>query len=115
MGLKVVNRVDLAARLKELMKERGYSVNRLSRESGVAWTTIKNYFNSDCQPTIGTLDLLCKGLGITLVQFFDVEGNSGLTTEQRDLLNRWSMITAEQREMLDTLLNIIIKSNQVKG
>ena len=74
---------DFRERLKVLMEERGMNIHSLAKKSGLSWNTIKNFFVRDTKPTVMTVSMLCDGLGITLAQFFDVEGGHSYLTEQQ--------------------------------
>ena len=59
-------------RLMQLCYEKRMSINMLANESGVAPSTIKNIlYGKSRNPGIVTLKILCDGLGITLIEFFD--------------------------------------------
>ena len=61
-------------RLIHLCEERRMSINKLSNESGVAPSTVKNILYGKSQnPGIVTIKILCDGLGISLTDFFDTE------------------------------------------
>ncbi len=65
-------RKAVVKRLKELIKERRITVNKLANLSGVAPSTVKNIFNGKSQnPGVVTLKLLCDGMGITITEFFN--------------------------------------------
>ena len=50
------------------------SIHKLATESGVAPSTIKNILYGKSQnPGIVTLKMLCDGLGISLVEFFNTD------------------------------------------
>ena len=50
------------------------SIHKLATESGVAPSTIKNILYGKSQnPGIVTLKMLCDGLGISLVDFFNTD------------------------------------------
>ena len=55
--------------------------------------------------TIQTLDKVCKGLGISLSQFF-AEGSDAvsLTPEQKDMLDNWSALNIQQKQIIRDLL-----------
>lgn len=66
-------------RLLELCGDRKISIHKLATESGVAPSTIKNIlYGKSKNPGIVTIKMLCDGLGISLIEFFD-------TKEFRDL------------------------------
>ena len=55
-----------------LCEEKKITINKLATESGVAPSTIKNILYGKSQnPGIVTLKMLCDGLGISLIEFFD--------------------------------------------
>ena len=108
--------MDVKARLKALMNERSWTIYRLAKESNVAWTTIRNMFARDTEPSITTLESLCKGMGITLVQFFDEDNSMGLSSEQVLLLKEWSRLREKDKrliqEMIDSLNEKKLKAKE---
>ena len=56
-------------------------------------------------PTLPTLEAVCNGFGITLVQFFsDRTEASALTSEQQELFSKWSTLTERQKKLLLELM-----------
>lgn len=85
------------------MKVRGWSEYRLAKESGVPQSTI--IFNRNYQPSIASLELICKSFGITLAQFF-ADGNFvELTDEQYQFFQRWAALKPEQKALIDELID----------
>ena len=80
--------MNLQSKIRALMEERGWTVYRLAKESGVSWSTIRNMFDRNTEPTVPTVEALCKGLGITLEELLLGEGFTALDDEQKDLRNR---------------------------
>lgn len=97
--------MDTLDRIKQLRDERNWSNYQLSKISGVSQTTLRNMFTRNTLPGIATLETLCKGFGITLSQFF-AEGDEpvDLDNEQREMLNRWSTLSKEQKSALLELI-----------
>ncbi len=61
-------------RLLVLCEQKNMSIYKLAMESGVAPSTIKNIlYGKSKNPGIVTIKMLCDGLGITLVDFFNTE------------------------------------------
>ena len=59
-------------RLLVLCEEKRMSINKLATESAVPPSTVKNILYGKSQnPGIVTLKMLCDGLGITIVEFFN--------------------------------------------
>lgn len=71
-------------RLLTLCEERNMSIHRLATESAVPPSTIKNIlYGKSRNPGIVTLKMLCDGLGISLVEFFDTPVFRSLEQEVR--------------------------------
>lgn len=93
-------------RIRQLLQERGWTVYKLSKLSGVSQSTISNMFARNNDPSIGTLEDICGAFGITLSQFFANEGELvALNNEQVEMLEKWSTLTSEQKNALLKLLN----------
>ena len=100
--------MDVKKRMQELLDQRGWSMYRLSQEADIPWSTVRNVMKKNTEPMISTLEILCKGLGISLSQFFDVDEQGGLTADQRRMLDMWGMLNERERaavlEMIELLL-----------
>ncbi len=69
-------------RILNLLNERKMSIHKLALESGVAPSTIKNIlYGKSVNPGIVTLKMLCDGLDITLIEFFNTEEFKNLEQE----------------------------------
>lgn len=56
----------IAARLKELRGERGWSLDELARRSGVSRATLSRLENAGVSPTASVLGRLCAAFGLTM-------------------------------------------------
>ena len=64
----------VAARIQELCKERGLTINALARIAALPPSTVKSIvYGLSKNPGISTIKILCDGLDISLVEFFDAE------------------------------------------
>lgn len=97
--------MDVVGRIRQLMEQRGWKVYRLGKESGLAQSTLSHIFCKDSEPTISTLETICKAFGITLGEFFADGDLIPLTEEQRSLLARWTPLTAEQKQLILSLID----------
>lgn len=69
-------------RILELLEERKMSIHKLAMESAVPPSSIKNIlYGKSKNPGIVTIKMLCDGLGITLIEFFDTEKFASLEQE----------------------------------
>ena len=71
-------------RILTLLGERNMSIHKLAMESAVPPSSIKNIlYGKSVNPGVVTIKMLCDGLGITLVEFFDTEDFKKLEQEIR--------------------------------
>ena len=96
--------MDTHKRLRQLMNERTWSEYKLAKETGLSQSTISNLFKRNTVPSISTLEIICKGFGITLSQFFCDGKMIELSAEQKELFDKWVMLTHEQKQLLFHLI-----------
>ena len=96
--------MNVTERIEQLLAQRGWSVYRLGKESGLSQSTLAHVFRKDSEPTISTLETICKALGMTLSQFFAEGDFIALTAEQRDILDKWVTLTEEQKQLVLTMI-----------
>lgn len=89
--------MDTLARLNELLQERGWTEYRLAKECGIAQSTVGNIFRRSTEPTLSTLQTLCKGFGISLSQFFADGEMVELTPELQELTSAWIPLSPTQK------------------
>lgn len=92
--------MDVNGRIRQLMKERGWSEYRLAKMAGLSASTLSNLFTRNTTPSIGTLEAICKGFGITLGQFFTEGEVVELSRDQKEFFDEWSTLTADEKELL---------------
>lgn len=69
-----MTRECVANRILQLCQERNMTINALARSSGIAPSTVKNILNGASKnPGVVTIKMICDGLGITLIDFFDTD------------------------------------------
>ncbi len=61
------------SRMYELLRKHDLSLYALSIRSDVPCSTIKNSLNETKNPTYLTLQKICRGFGITIIEFFDTD------------------------------------------
>lgn len=71
-------------RILQLLGEKNMSIHKLAMESAVPPSSIKNIlYGKSVNPGIVTIKMLCDGLGITLIEFFDTKEFAELEQEIR--------------------------------
>lgn len=100
---------DILNEITRLRMARKWSEYDLAKHSGVPQSTVSTWYRKKQVPTIKSLEKICKGLGITLSQFF-AEGEDAvyLTPTQKEMLDSWSSLTVKQQELfLELFKNIL--------
>ena len=96
---------DILKEITRLRLSRNWSEYELARRSNLSPSTISTWYRKNQTPTIPSLEKICKGLGITLSQFFaEGEDTLSLTQEQREMLDSWSSLNEKQQEIFLALL-----------
>ena len=101
--------MDAKQRIRELLDELNWSEYRLAIESGLSQSTVANIFNRNTIPSVATLEMICKGFGITLAQFFAEGSMVELTEEQRQMFEEWRTLSPEQKEVIQKLISVMKK------
>lgn len=96
--------MDVLARIQQLMDERGWTMYRLSKESGLHIKTVCNMFNRNSMPSIPTLEAMCKAFGISVPQFFSQMEIEEVTPELKEIIHRWPHLSATQREAFMSMI-----------
>lgn len=103
--------MDTLQRLNRLLYERGWTVYRLAKNSGLSESTLANVFRRNTVPSITTLERICDGFGITLSQFFADSEMVELTPELKELFDNWVNLTVEQKKAANQMLRAMNSSN----
>lgn len=96
--------MDVLDRLRELLRERSWTEYRLAKECGLSESTIHNIYRRNAQPSIYTLETICKGFGITLSQFFAEGEMVEMTPELKALFEGWRPLTPQQKKAVLTVV-----------
>lgn len=101
--------MDTIERIKELMKQQNWSEYRLAKESHMSQSTISNIFHRNTLPSIPTLEIICAAFGISLSQFFAESPLVDLSPEQSELLQLYSRLNTDQKELVTQLISELSK------
>lgn len=84
---------------------RGWSEYTLAKNSGIAQSTISTWYRKNLQPSVASIEKVCKGFDMTLPQFFSYENqNNTLTHSQQEILELWGQLNDCQKcKVIDML------------
>lgn len=88
-------------RIKDLLIQYNWSVYKLSAKSGLSPSTLANMFARNNMPTIPTLEMICKGFGISMSSFFNYENDNENVFEKQNLfLTKFNSLSEEQQLLI---------------
>lgn len=94
---------DFHARIQELMDERGWTLNKLARMSGVNQKTLDQMMKRKTLPRLDNLQDICDGFGITMGAFFKDDN------ETEDIKMRYVDVELQKRaSMLEDHVKVYI-------
>lgn len=96
-------------RITYLCEIKHFSMYKLAKESEIPYSSLNNIIHRRTCPTIGTLEKLCKGLNISLSDFFDFElyplKDDKLTAEEDELVNKYRSLSKKKQVLLDAYID----------
>lgn len=100
----------MAERIKELCKKKNMSQYELAKRAGMTQSSISSLLNEGNVPKVSTLEKVCKGFGITLAQFFTIDGNvPDLSEEQLRVLNTWDKLSVKEKTAVEKIVSSILE------
>lgn len=98
--------MDIQKRIDDLMKQKEMSYYRLAQVSSLSQSTLNNMKTRGSLPSLYTLEQICRGLQISLSQFFidDTETCLCLNRLQVEFMKHFSLLTREQQELVFELV-----------
>ncbi|MDE7082312.1 MAG: helix-turn-helix domain-containing protein [Clostridia bacterium] len=97
-----MNEIEL---IEEFRNARGWSVNRLAEEAGIQQSTLQSILDRGKSLKVDTLKRICKGLDVTLSQFFMTdEQKETVSSQEKILLDEFRKLPMEKKKALIALL-----------
>ncbi|MBQ8295550.1 MAG: helix-turn-helix transcriptional regulator [Clostridia bacterium] len=97
--------MDIIERIEKMRIERGWTMYRLSMESGVSQSTLATIQQRKTPPKMEILQDLCEAFGVTLAQFFlEDETVDILSSQEKQMLTAYRKLPKDKQE---ALLNLI--------
>ncbi|MCI8403690.1 MAG: helix-turn-helix transcriptional regulator [Clostridia bacterium] len=91
--------MNIHSRLSDLLKQSGISRYRLAKICDIPEETLTGIFKRGNTPTLATLETICKGLGITLSQFFAENDMIEMSSDMKEFYEEWKLLTNEQKNL----------------
>ena len=101
--------MDIAEKLKTTRKSKKISVYRLSQQSGVSETHIRDLERGDRNPSFDTLNRLAVPLGLSLSELFNESDDVAyLNKEEKALIECFRHLGKDKADSLLTFLKTLV-------
>lgn len=93
----------ILTKIDEYLGIRKWSLYRLAKEAEIQYSSLHSMFEKNTQPTIPTLMKICKGLGITMSDFFSdtiITEFSHCTEDEQELLNIYRELDRKDKKLI---------------
>lgn len=97
--------MDVSARIKELLKTRGWTVHKLAYEAGLTTSTLYSIMDGTNKPTIATIENLCEALDISLSDFFRQSNDN--SDEDKAIQIMYNKLSQRDKHIIRSLLSIL--------
>lgn len=100
-------------KIQELLDERGWSLYRLAKESGIPYASLSSLFQKNNQPTISTLRRICAGFQITMAEFFldDTpyrKPEQEYSIDEKDLIKSYRNLNRNNKKLIHGIIALLI-------
>ena len=96
-------------RIKELLDQRNWSLYKLAQEANIPYSSLNSLFRKNNQPTLATLEKICRGFHISVSEFFydDISAVPvcDFSPEETDIISKIRTLNTHDKKLLMTLLN----------
>lgn len=100
--------IDILARITSHRISRNWTEYQLAQQSGIPQSTISTWYRKKMLPTLSSLDKICLAFDMTLAQFLsENDGLTEITPDQRELLDKWELLSPIQKKAFLTLMDSI--------
>ena len=104
--------MKVAEALRSCMEERKWSAYRLAKESGLPASTVRDALSGETEPTLRTIEALCRGLRVPASVLIPEEQNPKLSEEESVLLFRWNCLRKEDRDLVQSLIQSLAEKGR---
>lgn len=100
--------IDILGRITDQRISRNWTEYQLAQKSGIPQSTISTWYRKKMLPTLSSLDKICRAFDMTMAQFLsENDGLTEITPDQRELLNKWELLTPVQKNAFLSLMESI--------
>jgi len=100
-------------RIKELLQNHHWTLYRLSKESGIPYSSLYSMFNKNTQPTMSTLEKICAAFQIDMTDFFSNLSGFPLknmyTEEELKIIKEYRKLNKKEQQLVVDFITLLQK------
>lgn len=98
--------MNILEKITSYRTARGWTEYQLAEKSELPQSTISSWYRKGMQPSLGSLEKICRAFGVTPSQFLADETDlmTALTPEQKEMLDNWGKLDEKQQKILLDLM-----------
>lgn len=102
-------------KIQELLDERGWSLYKLAKESGIPYASLSSLFQKNNQPTIATLRRICAGFHISMAEFFSDDTpyrkpELEYSSDEKGLIRSYRNLNRTNKKIILGIIELLEKS-----
>ncbi len=102
-------------RIKELLQIRNWTIYRLSKESGIPYSSLNSMFNKNTQPTMSTLEKICGAFQIDMTDFFSdlssFPSKDIFTEDEFKLIKEYRKLNTKEQQLVADFIILLQKQS----
>lgn len=95
----MINSGEIANRLQAILIEKNWKPYKLSRESGLAYTSVLNILKGKYEPSFTTLSKICDCMEVSLTDFFAGIETPGVSNQDK-FNEAFGKLTIREKELV---------------
>ena len=101
-------------RISDMLEQRNWTIYRLAKQSELPYSSLNNLFVRNTMPTISTLMKICKGLNVTMSEFFADEippcsEINKLAPDELAVLEKYRKLSNQDKNLLQAYITGLAK------
>ena len=105
---------DTLKRIVELLNSRNWTLYKLAKESGIPYSSLNSMFQKNNQPTIATLEKICRAFHINMSEFFSDSIPCKTTEKQyskteQELIQAYRNLSRNNQKLLYDFVKLLEK------
>ena len=105
---------DTLNKIVELLNNRNWTLYKLAKESGIPYSSLNSMFQKNNQPTIDTLEKICRAFHISMSEFFSDSTPYRTVEEQytkteQELIQAYRNLNRSNQKLLYDFIKLLEK------